>query len=487
MDEEYTNETTSETKSENGSIESIETINNNNIELNNPELSFDYLTDIEEDIFETMEEYMKNEIITISSPNFYKKFIEDISIFYYEYWLDCGICDEDDYDEIEEIVQQLSEIYFDICEIPLRSMFNTSNILINVINQEDIELITQKLAELKAIPQAKQKTAEWNNVRNNLLTASNIWKVFSSQAQQNSLIFEKCKPLDENKIEYMNANTNSTMHWGVKYEPVTVMLYENMYQTKLDDFGCIPHPKYNFIGASPDGINSDPANRTLYGRMVEIKNIYNREITGKPKEEYWVQTQIQMETCDLDECDFVETRIKEYENEEQFYQDTEHEYKGVVIYFIKRTTSYNNSFTSNVNAPFYKYMPLELEKDKTSIEKWIKETKELHKEEYVLFNTLYWYLDEISCVLIKRNKLWFATALPKIQELWNIILKERVDGYEHRASKKRIKTEVVVETDINNSDKHIIKNLPLSNHICLVKLSGNESTNANNTKFQSLL
>jgi len=482
MDEEYTNETTSETtnetNSENGSIESI---NNNNTELNNPELSFDYLTYIEEDVFETMEEYMKNEIITISSPNFYKKFIEDISIFYYEYWLDCGVCDEDDYDEIEEIVQQLSEIYFDICEIPLRSMFNTSNNLINVINQEDIDLITQKLTELKAIPQAKQKTTEWNNVRNNLLTASNIWKVFSSQSQQNSLIYEKCKPLDENKIEYMNANTNSTMHWGVKYEPVTVMLYEHMYQTKLDDFGCIPHPKYNFIGASPDGINSDPSNTLLFGRMVEIKNIYNREITGKPKEEYWVQTQIQMETCDLDECDFVETRIKEYESEEQFYQDIEREYKSIVIYFIKRTTSYNNSFTSNVNVPFYKYMPLELEKDKTSIDNWIKETKEIYKEEYVLFNTLYWYLDEFSCVLIKRNKLWFESALPKIQDLWNIILKERVDGYEHRATKKRIKTEVVVETD-GNTNKHIIKNLPLSNNICLVKLSGNETTN-----FQSLL
>ena len=489
MDEEYINETTSETQSElisdNVSIDSNNIIN---IQLNNPELSFDDLSNIEEDIFETMEEYMINEIITISSPNFYKKFIEDISMMYYEYWLDCGICDEDDYEEIEEIVQQLTEIYFDICDIPLRSMFNTSNN--NILNEENIDLITKKLTELKAIPQAKQKTTEWNNVRNNLLTASNIWKVFSSDAQRNSLIYEKCKPMDENKMEYMNANTNGTLHWGVKYEPLTVMLYEHMYQTKIDDFGCIPHPKYNFIGASPDGINSDPTNKSLFGRMLEIKNIYNREITGKPKEEYWVQTQIQMETCDLDECDFVETRFKEYENAENFYQDTEHEYKGVIIYFIKRTNSFNKTFiaeTTNVNAPFYKYMPLELEKDKTSIEKWIKETKELHKEEYVMFNTLYWYLDEISCVLIKRNKLWFATALPKIQELWNIILKERVDGYEHRASKKRIKTEVVVETDINNSDKHIIKNLPLSNHICLVKLSGNESTNANNTKFQSLL
>jgi hypothetical protein len=45
--------------------------------------------------------------------------------------------------------------------------------------------------------------------------------------------------------------------------------------------------------------------------MLEIKNISNRIIDGIPKEEYWVQMQIQMETCDLDECDFVETRFKE--------------------------------------------------------------------------------------------------------------------------------------------------------------------------------
>jgi Co/Zn/Cd efflux system component len=117
-------------------------------------------------------------------------------------------------------------------------------------------------------------------------------------------------------------------------------------------------------------------------------------------------------------------------------------------------------------------MPIETEKDKNNIEIWIKQQKEFYKDEYVLFNTLYWYLDEFSCVLIKRNRLWFENALPKIKEAWNIILKERVEGYEHRASKKKIKTDIVVE--IVNNDKHI-KNLPLSNHICLVKLSANES------------
>jgi len=468
----------SENSSENTSVCTMEDNINDNINTiswNDPEFSLDDLNDIEEDIFETMEEYMKNEIITLSSPNFYKNCVEDITNWYYEYWLDCGICEEDDYDEIEEIIQNLSELYFDICDIPLRSMFNSSNE--DQDNVKDIDKIMKKINELKSIPQAKQKSLEWNNIRNNLLTASNIWKIFSTDAQRNSLIYEKCKPIDENRIDYMNANTNGALHWGVKYEPVTVMLYEYMYNTKIDDFGCIPHKKYNYIGASPDGINCDPNNTMLFGRMIEIKNIYNREITGKPKEDYWIQTQIQMETCDLDECDFIETRIKEYENEIAFYEDTEHEYKGVILYFIKRTNTFsspNNNTNSNFNVPIYKYMPLTIEKDKMNIDIWIKETKELYKQDFVLFNTIYWYLDEISCVLIKRNTLWFESALPKIKECWDTIVKERVEGYEHRASKKKIKNEVIVQ-QMDNNDKHI-KNLPLSNSICLVKLSGNESS-----------
>ena len=51
--------------------------------------------------------------------------------------------------------------------------------------------------------------------------------------------------------------------------------------------------------------------------MVEIKNIVNREISGRPSEAYWIQMQLQMECCNIDVCDFVETRFKEYETEEE--------------------------------------------------------------------------------------------------------------------------------------------------------------------------
>jgi hypothetical protein len=43
--------------------------------------------------------------------------------------------------------------------------------------------------------------------------------------------------------------------------------------------------------------------------MVEIK-IYTTERYGIPTDNYWIQMQFQMEVCDLDECDFFETRMK---------------------------------------------------------------------------------------------------------------------------------------------------------------------------------
>ena len=45
-------------------------------------------------------------------------------------------------------------------------------------------------------------------------------------------------------------------------------------------------------------------NQGLDGRMLEVKNMYNRDINGIPKEEYWIQMQIQLETCNLECCDF---------------------------------------------------------------------------------------------------------------------------------------------------------------------------------------
>lgn len=151
--------------------------------------------------------------------------------------------------------------------------------------------------------------------------------------------------------------------------------------------------------------------------------------------------QIQMEVCDLFECDFIETRFKEFACEDDFYGQEEHKNKirGVMLYFLPRITISNIDMQTpneELNA-HYVYMPLDYVLDKESVDLWINKNIELRNEEYVLYMRIYWYLEEFSCVLVRRNKFWFDSAIIEIEKAWNTILRERVEGYEHRAPKKK--------------------------------------------------
>jgi hypothetical protein len=58
----------------------------------------------------------------------------------------------------------------------------------------------------------------------------------------------------------------------------------------------------------------------------------------------------------------------------------------------------------------------------------------------ILYEKIYWYLDEFSCVLVRRNKKWFEKVFPKILDVSKTIERERVEGFEHRASTRVKKT-----------------------------------------------
>jgi putative phage-type endonuclease len=313
--------------------------------------------------------------------------------------------------------------------------------------------LTEKIEILRNIPQPEQRTEEWYITRYNLITASNAYKCFENETTQNSIIYEKCKPY-EVRSQTNFTNLNSPMHWGQKYEPLSVSIYEKRFNTKIEDFGCIPHSKYTFLGASPDGINVDISN-DRYGRMLEIKNIVNRDIVDEPKKEYWVQMQLQMEVCNLNECDFLETRFKEYDNYEDFKNDGTFTHtsngleKGVMILFIKN------------NKPYYEHSPLGANEEEYN--NWEKNTMNNNKEhEFISIN--YWYLHEFSCKLVLRNKKWFHDNIYKIEETWNLIVHDRINGYEHRAPQKRIKKETTNKIQgclitINGNINEVITNL----------------------------
>jgi putative phage-type endonuclease len=322
------------------------------------------------------------------------------------------------------IIKSLNDYLFD--EFIPRSYID--NRIIYPLTDSKREIIKQKIKiiEDKDKSNPAQRTPDWYHQRFNLLSASNIYKALGSQANKNSLIYEKCKPIDTEK--YNRVNINSAMHWGQKYEPVAQMYYEYRYDAIINEYGCIPHSKYKFLGASPDGINVK-YDSDRYGRLVEIKSVVSRKITGIPKKDYWVQTQLQMECNDLDECDFLECCFKEYDSYDDFINDgdfnttTEGNHKGIIMCFFKD------------NKPHYEYSPYQCSKE--DYELWEQKMMSQNNDKLWVSNN-YWYLKTVSCVLIPRNREWFNCVVGEFEDLWNTILYDRIHGYDHRKPNKRI-------------------------------------------------
>jgi len=384
-----------------------------------------------------MEIYVQENPTAISDPDFEEEFKENMEEILLIQFEDHTYLDEITEDDIRDLIQDAFDIFFS-------TIYDGRNVCIIeetcVANETILE---NKINYLRSLPQPTQRTAEWYSFRHGLITASNAYKAFEGTSTVNQLIYEKCLPLKTIPVtttEDKMINTNSPLHWGQKYEPVSVAIYENLYHTKVEDFGCIRHSKYNFLGASPDGINVLKGS-PLYGRMLEIKNVVNREINGVPKKEYWIQTQLQMEVCDLDECDFLETKFTEYSDSLQFQEDDDgtktnrtkkNEIKGMILYF-----------NTSEGKPYYIYKDIDLV-NQPDVEAW--EISSIEKSELLgmsWIKTIFWKLEKLNCLLIQRNSKWFSDNIQQLQAIWEIIERERVEGYEHRAPKKRPTKETV--------------------------------------------
>lgn len=154
--------------------------------------------------------------------------------------------------------------------------------------------------------------------------------------------------------------------------------------------------------------------------------------------------QLQMETCDLDECDFLETKFVEYEDEASYYDEPdESKYRGVIMYF------------SDGSRPHYLYAPLHQTK-----ESWLEWEEKMMKENYgkTWIKNCYWKAEIVSCVLVQRNRRWFQDNVGKMQEVWSIIENERVSGFQHRAPNKRLSKKDVEQQGSGNCMLNIDKN-----------------------------
>ena len=182
---------------------------------------------------------------------------------------------------------------------------------------EKIKNLKEIVSNLQKLVLPEQRSPEWYELRKGLLTASSLASALGDDhfKSREQLIYDKTS------IEEVPFVSNPITEWGVKYEEIATKFYEYLNSVKIIEFGLIPHPKFNVFGASPDGICSNESPDEYVGRMLEIKCPPKRKFTKTVPKHYWYQMQGQLECCNLKECDFLQVKLLEYRNFEEYSKD----------------------------------------------------------------------------------------------------------------------------------------------------------------------
>lgn len=315
-------------------------------------------------------------------------------------------------------------------------VFYTNDIL-PTFTPSRLQFNRDQVERLKLIPQPEQRSPEWYTMRHSMLSASDWGSILGMSKYgggKNQVLLKKC-------CDDVPFFTNAAMKWGIKYEAVAIQIYEYRNKTNVIEFGCIRHPTIHHLGASPDGITPE-------GVMLEIKCPSSRVIDGIIPDGYYCQVQGQLEVCELDRCDFLECKLVEYQNEQDyltdcdkngnFFYNTYGNEKGVVA----------NLYDMKNNKESFEYSPVGIIGQE--LKDWKNEilSKYRHQSQYVLSEFSYWFLHHASCIPIYRNQEWFYKASKELKEFWEQVCYYRSVGPEKlKEDLQKIKTDKLIEKE----------------------------------------
>jgi len=295
----------------------------------------------------------------------------------------------------------------------------TSNIVSNTVsnieyNLQDIEErvsiirnYRNQLQNLMNIPQVKQRSPEWYEMRKERLTASATAQALGKGkfGTRNQLLQSKAFP----DLDKWFPNTSGPMYHGTMLEEMTSRCYsQRNNDMKIYEFGMLKHPDLNCYGASPDGI-------TELGIMIEIKTPYRREVNGNIPEEYYLQMQGQMAACGLHECDFVDCKIDVILNENDYINQNKNDSKvdhGIII-----------EDRDDYGTPKFLYSPEYL-----NVQECIQWKNELIKKErhnFKLIKVTYWKLYKIIATRVYFDEQLWNSIVPEIQKFWDDVIELR--------------------------------------------------------------
>ena len=262
------------------------------------------------------------------------------------------------------------------------------------------------------LPLIKQKTEEWFQARHGCISASDVasalkqteavtWHYIASFRNVAGFSFtpkpnSSCNPYSR-KLDLIKKKCNlgppftgnQFTNFGQKYEQVASNIYSQITGSKVHEFGLIVHPKYQFIGASPDGITQE-------GVMLEIKCPSARDVHPYPPLHYYLQMMIQMECTGLLSCDYLDCRFIEFTDaevwESEARRDTDHFY-GIINQGCDGDWEYASLGTKT-------------------------------PDEYLAFSRpgcSYYKLEKFFTTRVEYDQTWFAGVLPDLRAVWEEI------------------------------------------------------------------
>lgn len=248
-----------------------------------------------------------------------------------------------------------------------------------------------------------QRSSAWHTKRGEMITASEVTKAFktSTPAARYEIMMRKLVPQKP-----MGDSSSKALIWGTQFEPIAKMLYEKFNNVSIVDTSCVRHPKYDFLGASPDGIvlTPDPMD-ARWGKLVEFKCPISRVFKDDSPvpDYYWHQMQMQMECTGIDTCDYLEFKFNSVPYSK----------------WLQSKAEYKSAFLRFDDSNDIHYKPLE-----EDYKAWMKRINPSNEE----YSLVCWELGHWRTVVVPRDYTWIPTHLEELSDFWNEVLEHKKNG-----------------------------------------------------------